>query len=208
MSSTKLLGVYIQDNLQRSIHVDYIEKKAASKLYLLLVLKRTTVLEKDLVKIYVTIIRPILEYACPLWHCGLTNYQSNSIEYIQQRALRIIYSHLLYEDALQETHLEKLFTRRENLSKKFFVQMQNPLNKLNHLLSEEGSYKYNFENQINICYPFVKLKDIRTVSSHTQHMFYFIFCIFIYVFDVLCSTLKVARIKLFYSILFLYFQLL
>ena len=54
VSSTKLLGVYIQDNLQWSIH-DYIEKKAASKLYLLslIVLKRTAVLEKDLVKVLI-----------------------------------------------------------------------------------------------------------------------------------------------------------
>ena len=37
-----------------------------------------------------TVIRSILEYACPVWHNSLTIEQSDQIESIQKRALKIM----------------------------------------------------------------------------------------------------------------------
>ena len=37
-----------------------------------------------------TVIRSLLEYASPVWHNRLTNEQSDQIESIQKRALKII----------------------------------------------------------------------------------------------------------------------
>jgi len=41
---------------------------------------------------YISVVRPILEYACPVWHTGLTAAQSDTLESVQKRAMRIIYS--------------------------------------------------------------------------------------------------------------------
>ena len=46
----------------------------------------------DLLHFYTAMIRPVLEYACLVWHSGLTVGQCNAIENIQKRALRMIYS--------------------------------------------------------------------------------------------------------------------
>ena len=45
----------------------------------------------DLYHFYTTVIRPILEYACPVWHSGLTVEHSNRIEVIQKRVFRLIF---------------------------------------------------------------------------------------------------------------------
>ena len=41
--------------------------------------------------------RSILEYACPVGHAGLTKGGSDILEKIQKRALKMIYSDILYE---------------------------------------------------------------------------------------------------------------
>ncbi len=46
---------------------------------------------KDLLNIYLSVIRPVLEYACPVWHLHLPKYLCDSIQCIQNRALRCIY---------------------------------------------------------------------------------------------------------------------
>jgi len=46
--------------------------KAASRIYFLKQLKRSSVDPDDLYNFYTTVIRLILEYACPVWHSSLT----------------------------------------------------------------------------------------------------------------------------------------
>ena len=52
-------------------------------MYMLYQLKRAGISQNDLVKIYVSIIRLVLEYACPVWSTSLPNYVSDAIEVIQ-----------------------------------------------------------------------------------------------------------------------------
>ena len=56
--------------------------------YMLHQLKRAGISQNDLAKIFVSIIRPVLEYACPVWSTSLPNYLSDAIEMIQKRVLR------------------------------------------------------------------------------------------------------------------------
>ena len=49
--------------------------------------KRAGSEQKDLLEIYLTVIRPVLEYACPVWHPHLPKYLSDSIQRIQRQAL-------------------------------------------------------------------------------------------------------------------------
>jgi len=49
---------------------------------------------------YLTCIRPILEYACPVFHHFLPQYLSNEMEKLQKRALQIILPDLSHAEAL------------------------------------------------------------------------------------------------------------
>ena len=76
VSSAKLLGVVVSDNLRWNAHVEPICKKAATRLYFLKQLKRAKVPPKDMLLFYTTCIRPVLEYACPVFHHSLPQYLS------------------------------------------------------------------------------------------------------------------------------------
>ncbi len=54
-------------------------------------LKRSGVSQEDLLKVYVTVVRPVLEYACQVSHSNLPQYLSHEIESVQKRALKGIY---------------------------------------------------------------------------------------------------------------------
>ena len=84
----KLLGVIISEDLTWNKHVDAIVMKASKRLYMLYQLKRAGISQHDMVIVYISIVRPVLEYACSVWHTNLPIYLSDSIEMIQKRALR------------------------------------------------------------------------------------------------------------------------
>ena len=44
-----------------------------------------------LLHFYITVISPVLEYCAPLWHYALTKAQSESLEAVQKRAIRIVH---------------------------------------------------------------------------------------------------------------------
>lgn len=67
VSSARLLGVIVSDNLRWNAHVESICKKAAKRLYFLKQLKRAKVPSEDMLLFYTTCIRPVLEYACPVF---------------------------------------------------------------------------------------------------------------------------------------------
>ena len=46
------------------------------------------------------LVRPVLEYARPVWQTNLPNYLSDSIELIQNRALKSIFPGKSYNDIL------------------------------------------------------------------------------------------------------------
>ena len=52
-------------------------------------LKRAGIRQTDLVNVYVSVVRPVLEYACPVWHTNLTKYLSDNIEMIQKKSIEI-----------------------------------------------------------------------------------------------------------------------
>ena len=48
--------------------------------------------------IYVSVIRPVLEYACPVWHTNPNRHLTESIETVGKRALTCIYPDNEYAD--------------------------------------------------------------------------------------------------------------
>ena len=72
---------------------------------------------KDLVQIYITYIRSILEQSCVIWHSTLTKEDSDHLERVQKNSLQNILKekYLDYEFFLAVLQLETLHKRRERL---------------------------------------------------------------------------------------------
>ena len=87
--------------------------------YTLYQLNRAGISQNDLVKIYVSIVRPVLEYACPVRSTSLPTYLSDAIEMIQKRVglLRSIHPGLHYDDILVLVGRQSLKKRRDNICK-------------------------------------------------------------------------------------------
>ena len=67
VTNYKLLGVILSSNRKWNSHIEYITKKANKRLFSLRILKRSGASPRSLVRVYLSIIRPLLEYAVPVW---------------------------------------------------------------------------------------------------------------------------------------------
>jgi hypothetical protein len=113
VSNYKLLGVYLNEDRNWNTHIDYISKKACKRLYSLRILRRAGVASLSILKVYLTIIRPVLaRYAVPVWQ-SIPGILSDKLETIQKRALKIIFpSAETYLEALQLAGIDNLADRR------------------------------------------------------------------------------------------------
>ena len=114
--------------------------------YMLYQLKRAGISQLDLVKIYVSVIRPVLEYACPVWSTNLPKYLSDAIEMIQKRVLRSIYPGLHYDDILVLVSLQSLKKRRDDICKAYFNRLKCNTHRLHHLIPERRDVHYRLRN--------------------------------------------------------------
>ena len=163
MKSVKLLGIIVTEKITWNENTTYICSKASKRLYQLKQLRRAGLDSVDLLAFYESVIRSVLEYACPVWHTSLTVADSCRIESIQRRAVKIIEPELGYDAACSKHHLDNTFVRRENLSKKFFTCINSPSHKLHHLLSQPKSNQYSLRNSSKL--PVSKTKTNRFKNS-------------------------------------------
>ena len=161
VSHIKMLGVTVSDDLTWNIHVDNIVSKAGKRLYMLYQLKRGGISQRELVQIYIAIIRPVLEYACPVWNTCLPLYLSEAIEMIQKRALRSIYPGMHYNDILMLLKLPRLKERRDGLCKTYFDRLKSNIHKLHHLLPERRDVSYPLRNQNAYPVPLTRTERFR-----------------------------------------------
>ena len=70
-SCYKLLGVHSSDNSTWNEHVTHIIKKGSKGLYAIRAHKKCGLTDRQLILVYCSIIRSVLEYASPAW-AGLT----------------------------------------------------------------------------------------------------------------------------------------
>ena len=130
---TKLLGVWISEDLSWSKNTKEITKKCFSRLSLLTKLKYALVSTEDLLDIYVLFIRSCAEYCCVAFHSSLTIEQSHSIETIQNVCLRVILGecYIDYNTALKMTGLKTMYQRREDRCLSFSLKcLKHPLHKI------------------------------------------------------------------------------
>ena len=74
--------------------------------------------EEQLVQVYCSIVRSVLEHACPVW-AALPKYLEDAIESVQKRALRIVLPNCHYDDALIQSGITALSQRKEEVSINF-----------------------------------------------------------------------------------------
>ena len=79
---------------------------------------------KIILDYYIKEVRPLTEQGVPIWNSSLTKKQINAIEKIQKVALKIILGQQYesYYSACQIFGLQKLSTRRLELSTKFAIK--------------------------------------------------------------------------------------
>ncbi|KAI8485844.1 hypothetical protein Bbelb_363960 [Branchiostoma belcheri] len=76
------------------------------------------IIRANLVSVYISYIRPVMEYGAPVWHSGLSNSLGNKIEKVQRRAVRIILgaSFTSYSTACAQLGVA-LYARRHELTR-------------------------------------------------------------------------------------------
>ena len=147
VTSAKILGLNVSSDLKWNRHIDSIIKKAKKRLYSLSQLKRSGLGIHELIQFYSTCIRPITEYACPVFHDGLPAYLSDELEGVQKRAMRIIFPFRSYNESLVESGLIKLSDRRQELVDKLFREVVlNEDNKLHDLLPAPNTCTMSLRN--------------------------------------------------------------
>ena len=116
----KLLGFNFGCRPNCNEHIESIRKKFRGRYWLLIHLSQNGFTEKELVKAYTTMVRPIAEYCAPVFHSMLNDKQDYELERMQATALRIIYGYgPSYADMRQEAGIETLRQRRIELCDKF-----------------------------------------------------------------------------------------
>ena len=116
----KLLGFWFGRKPNADAHIEHICDKFRSRLWALRHLKRAGMPQTDLLKIYQTVLLPVLDFACPTYHSLLSLTQSNQLEALQKHAVKIIFGFdMSYNDIISEGKIQLLKTRRNTLCVKF-----------------------------------------------------------------------------------------
>ena len=154
VSEFKLLGVILSADLSWTKHVNYIVTKASKRIFALCQLVRCGFSHTDVVSVYCSLIRPLLEYASQVWHSGLTQSLSDEVEFVQRRCMRIVFPQLSYADALFVAGLQRLDVRREAAVIKTFGEIKNHSHILHNLLPLRSNthrsntrFEYPYENK-------------------------------------------------------------
>ena len=115
VTEAKILGVWLQNDLQWNKNINEIIKKANQKLYILWLLKRFGFNDDELLSVYKCCVRPAVEYADVVWSPSITAEQRKILEHLQKRTCRTILGqhYTTYATALETCGLESLADRRE-----------------------------------------------------------------------------------------------
>ena len=104
-------------------HVESMCNKFRAKIWSLRKLKRGGMGQGDMLFIYSSVLRPIVEFACVTYGPMLTADLTSKVEKLQLRAMKIIYGfRVSYRTVLEMTSLQTLQERRDERIRKFAVK--------------------------------------------------------------------------------------
>ncbi len=154
VESHKHLGIYFNNECTWHQYIDYITTKAWRRINIMRKLKYTLD-RKSLEIIYLSFIRPLLEYADIVWD-NCTQYEKDAVEKIQIEAARITSgaTRLVSIDSLYtEICWETLEHRRHSHKLNIFYKMKNgisPTSLIDIVPPEIDTSRYNFRNSDNV----------------------------------------------------------
>lgn len=162
----KHLGVYFSYDCSWHKQIEYIKEKSWIRINIMRKLKYELD-RKSLETIYMTFIRPILEYADVLWD-NCTQQEKQDLEKIQLEAARIATGTtklISIQNLYDETGWEQLETRRKNHKLLLFYKM------LNNISPVYLSTLVPAQVQAVSSYGLRNATDIRTINAHTSQYF-------------------------------------
>ena len=114
----RILGLIVSSDLSNS---EYIVSKANKRLWIIRRLKALGATTKDLIEIYITQVRSVLEFAVPVWQSNISLADKANIERVQKSFCHIILGEKYhsYKNALEVLSLETLEIRRNQLCLRF-----------------------------------------------------------------------------------------
>ena len=155
ISSTRLLGTIIQDNLKWDNNTKELVRKANARMELLRRVANFNPPIDDLKTIYVMYVRSILEFSATVWHSSITEENRNDLERVQKTAFKIILGdrYKTYQNALNILNLETLDERRNILCLNFAKRTSKhpklkkmfPLNEKMHSMKTRKQEKYKVQ---------------------------------------------------------------
>ena len=168
----KALGMRFSNRPDMSAHVDWIRKTYIERFWMLRNLKRNGFTNPELVQVYKTMIRPVAEYSCVVYHSSLTDEQDEQLDNLQNHALRCIFKSekRLSERKLREmAGVETLRKRREVLCDKFADKCVKNL-RLSHWFPLKSSRTSQRAGKVNELY---KEEKARCECLKNSPLFYF-----------------------------------
>ena len=153
INEARLLGLYLSNDLKWNLNTKKIVQKGNIAMKNLHTASKFTSSIKDLKAIYFSKVRSNLEYACTIWHSGLSKKNCNDIERLQRSAVKVILKdrYSTYKKALKDLRIDSLEKRREKLCLSFAKKcLKNqkmkelfPLNKSKHTMKTRKGVKYH-----------------------------------------------------------------
>lgn len=136
-------------------------------------MRRAGVNQSNIQKVYLSTVRPVLEYAVPVWQ-DIPDYLSEAIELVQKRALKIIYPETeSYLEALKLSQIPTLKSRRELLCVEYMNKMKREDHPLFTLLPKPAVCNHNINlrkisEQLNL---FNNVTNCRTKRAQSFYTF-------------------------------------
>ncbi|CAH1233572.1 Hypp796 [Branchiostoma lanceolatum] len=127
------LGFKVHSNLGWDSQITHVTKKGSRRLHFLRLLAKGGMPPEDLLTVYTTLVRPVLEYAHVLY-VGCTVSQRNTLEAVQRRALRIINRN---SSSPTPSPLPTLQSRREEAARALFTQMRANDHPLHYMITND-----------------------------------------------------------------------
>ena len=125
----KALGMNFSNKPNMWAQVRAIQRGIRSRYWTLRNLKASGFSSDELVTVYKTIIRPVADYCCPVYHSSLTEEQDYELEKLQKGALKCIYGPGISARQMRDlSGLPSLRQRRIDITDKFARKLAaNPL---------------------------------------------------------------------------------
>ena len=102
VSETKLLGLTVQSDLGWQTQINNMVSKASRRLYMLSCLRGFGAQADDLVSVYMGYVRPICEYAAPVWHSNIIVDSLNNLSAFKRE---LVASFLALSTSRTQRHL-------------------------------------------------------------------------------------------------------